>query len=57
MTGMEHHDMRGHSEMREEERPMALYGVMRGEPIGLRPRVISSGSEEEQTRAVRQQME
>eukprot|EP00972_Heterocapsa_arctica_P038301 5638870-Heterocapsa_arctica.AAC.1 len=39
MTGMEQHDMRGHCEnMREEERTMTLDGVMRGEPIGMRPR-------------------
>eukprot|EP00972_Heterocapsa_arctica_P028899 4250790-Heterocapsa_arctica.AAC.1 len=35
----------------EEDMPMIGYGVMRGEPVHIRPRIISSGSEEDMTRA------
>eukprot|EP00972_Heterocapsa_arctica_P061101 9007964-Heterocapsa_arctica.AAC.1 len=37
----------------EEDMPMNVYGEMRGEPIPIRPRIISSGSEEDLTRVVR----
>eukprot|EP00972_Heterocapsa_arctica_P041656 6141512-Heterocapsa_arctica.AAC.1 len=56
-TTMEQHDLMGHSEtMMEEDKPMIRYGVMRGEPILIRPAMISSGSEEEPTRVVRQRI-
>ncbi len=48
MTGMEN-ELRGRREMIVEETPMTRYAVMRGEPIHMRPRVISSGSDEETT--------
>jgi hypothetical protein len=46
MTGMEN-ELRRRREMTVEEEPMTRYGVIRGEPIPMRPRVISSASDEE----------
>ena len=46
MTGMED-ELRRSREMTLEEEPMTRYGVIRGEPFPIRPRVISSESEEE----------
>jgi hypothetical protein len=40
-------ELRRSTEMTVEEEPMTRYGVIRGEPIPMRPRVISSASEEE----------
>ena len=48
MTGMEN-ELRRRREMTVEEGPMTRYAVMRGEPIHMRPSVISSGSDEETT--------
>eukprot|EP00972_Heterocapsa_arctica_P015250 2246409-Heterocapsa_arctica.AAC.1 len=39
--------LRRSREMTVEEEPMTRYGVVMGEPIRIRPRLISSESEEE----------
>eukprot|EP00972_Heterocapsa_arctica_P007357 1073184-Heterocapsa_arctica.AAC.1 len=54
---MEQHGLMGHrATMTEEDSPMILHGIMRGEPIPTRPLMTSSGSEEESTRVVRQRL-